>query len=749
MNDNELNKLNHNFDYLSESHRRIQTQINDLVLDAGESNQEVVQARGGHQVLNDRLNSIDSQLAQKADENDVFLKRYGININDFDEETRRTFLEAQGIDVNYVLGRGNVKNENIANNAVTADKTDFARKGKNLFNGVFTRGIIVTGSSQQTSQIEERPGGYSAIVNLDKGGTYTITKGSTADRFTVVATVGEPEVGGEHRFIANYVHVDHRTVTLEGDEDHLLIYLSTPTQDVEPIGFQVEEGTEATGYEPPNYVDIKFTDKSIEGREIGDKEIDYNHLAMSGKGKNLFDGDFKNWVITGAPPTPFIEPRESGYSAIAKLEKGGTYTISKGTTADRFRVVATVGYPQLGQNGRYVANLDSPEYRTITLEGDEDHIIVYLSSPDQNILPEKFQIEEGTEATEYEDYRKRFVDLKKNAVKGYHIGDKQIEKRHLNFNIDQRSDKTYYIEDNLYGEYEPNFDFVHPDDIVDVMDYYAMFDDLVTRHPEYVTRTLLGTANMDLPIYQYEFNPAQIWGISRPIPKIIVTHGVHGMEKKAHIGGTRFWIDLCDNWHMNKLLRALRWNVRFIVVPAANPSSFNLNQRKNSNGVDIARNFSDGWNQEGDNGDPESMYYAGPYPQSEIETQILDSWMDEHLDALFAIDVHNYTSLSVSNSVLWTGSNDDFINKISGGYVQMMSSVAQGKYQFEGRQGQALGYVAQSVRAGSISNQWHSKGVKAAVLEFVAFMNHSQEDVQELIASGLGNYVLTSLRHLI
>lgn len=71
MNDNELNKLNHNFDYLSESHRRIQTQINDLVLDAGESNQEVVQARGGHQVLNDRLNSIDSQLAQKATKDDI------------------------------------------------------------------------------------------------------------------------------------------------------------------------------------------------------------------------------------------------------------------------------------------------------------------------------------------------------------------------------------------------------------------------------------------------------------------------------------------------------------------------------------------------------------------------------------------------------------------------------------------------------------------------------------------------------
>lgn len=48
-----------------------------------------------------------------ASKDEVFLRRSGININDFDEETRQTFLEAQGIDVNYVLGEGAVKNENL------------------------------------------------------------------------------------------------------------------------------------------------------------------------------------------------------------------------------------------------------------------------------------------------------------------------------------------------------------------------------------------------------------------------------------------------------------------------------------------------------------------------------------------------------------------------------------------------------------------------------------------------------------
>ena len=60
-------------------------------------------------LINGDLEEINEQLDKKANLNEVFIKEQGININDFDEDTRRTFLEAQGIDVNYVLGEGNVK----------------------------------------------------------------------------------------------------------------------------------------------------------------------------------------------------------------------------------------------------------------------------------------------------------------------------------------------------------------------------------------------------------------------------------------------------------------------------------------------------------------------------------------------------------------------------------------------------------------------------------------------------------------
>lgn len=72
------NDLNENFKELYDKDDNIQQQVNDLVLESGgDSNLEVVQARGGHRVLNDRLNSIDSQLAQTEKQlNDKAEKTY-------------------------------------------------------------------------------------------------------------------------------------------------------------------------------------------------------------------------------------------------------------------------------------------------------------------------------------------------------------------------------------------------------------------------------------------------------------------------------------------------------------------------------------------------------------------------------------------------------------------------------------------------------------------------------------------------
>ena len=63
------NRNNHNDNY--EELYRIKKTVNDLVLDSGESNAEVVQARGGEDVLNDRLEGIESAINEVANTSDI------------------------------------------------------------------------------------------------------------------------------------------------------------------------------------------------------------------------------------------------------------------------------------------------------------------------------------------------------------------------------------------------------------------------------------------------------------------------------------------------------------------------------------------------------------------------------------------------------------------------------------------------------------------------------------------------------
>ena len=75
-----------------------------------------------------KIKNMVLELKQKADLSEVFLVNNGININNFDEETRRTFLQLQGIDVNYVLGKGNVHLDNLS--FVDVDRQNIFDKSK-------------------------------------------------------------------------------------------------------------------------------------------------------------------------------------------------------------------------------------------------------------------------------------------------------------------------------------------------------------------------------------------------------------------------------------------------------------------------------------------------------------------------------------------------------------------------------------------------------------------------------------------
>ena len=77
-------------------------------------------------VLDKRVaNNFNVLESNKADKVDVRLKSSLININDLDDATRKAILNNNNIDINYVLGDGAVRNENIAYDTISSDKLDF------------------------------------------------------------------------------------------------------------------------------------------------------------------------------------------------------------------------------------------------------------------------------------------------------------------------------------------------------------------------------------------------------------------------------------------------------------------------------------------------------------------------------------------------------------------------------------------------------------------------------------------------
>ena len=205
---------------------------------------------------------VTAQLAQKAKKDEVFLKEHGIDINDFNEQTRKTFLEAQGIDVNYVLGLGNVKPEN----------TSFFDIGKNMFDKTnVTLGKYVNSVT----------GGLSDSASYNATDYIGVLPNTT---YTVSVFYHGAFYDGDKNYISKIPDkVSGETgKTFETPANGHFIRLSLRPVDMDT--FQIEKGLSSTSYEPFR--------QTIEPNIIPDLEdgsITVNKTNFIKLGKNLFD----------------------------------------------------------------------------------------------------------------------------------------------------------------------------------------------------------------------------------------------------------------------------------------------------------------------------------------------------------------------------------------------------------------------------------------------------------------------------
>lgn len=169
---------------------------------------------------------------------------------------------------------------------------------------------------------------------------------------------------------------------------------------------------------------------------------------------------------------------------------------------------------------------------------------------------------------------------------------------------------------------------------------YAGFDALVTAHPGYVTRQMLGMdASGTYPLYRYDFTPtppvASVPNSAKQtartysqaeMPVFVMDSGIHGLEKPAVLAMLNFCTILA-NARRNDIFGWLRHNVRFVVVPVANPWGYVNSRRSNANSVDLNRNFTPNW-ENGESTDANG-HYRGTAPLSEPESRYIDAILQE------------------------------------------------------------------------------------------------------------------------
>ena len=609
------------------------------------------------------------------------------------------YQEMRNIIDNFEIGVNSVGTENVKDGAVTPDKTTFVKKGKNLFEGNFIHGIAVTGGVGSNGKIVSSAGSVVAIIKVTPGLPYrtSFSPESQNNRLRIAASQRYPKVGDTVRVASVQDSLKSLGVSLNTDENYLIVYLDAGTG-TEPLEFQVEQNTYQTSYESPFKVGIDFLDKSIPQNAVVPRYGFLNGYPES------FDISFSNQTITT--------------DSNCRLQVG----------SNRIHVpVGVYSFEGLNTNALTVAyNLSDETVSIIPSanandEAYEKHIILgFLSRPSKSTyIFGNFSLEGSPAATVTE----RDLKASNNVTSSEKF-------------IADKVSGNYVAEVPEFNVYNRNIE-TH---------LYPIYDSLVSEFPEYVSRTLLENDESGLPIYRYDFKPTQLVSDSEPI-KIIATC-MHGHEVHATYGLAFFFDDLARNWKTKDVLRMLRWNVHFIVVPNANPYGFNNGQRTNYNGVDLARNFSANWS---------SAYTdinydnPGTSPLSEVGTQVIDQLLKDNLDATFVLDNHNFGGdPSTGGQLLYISTSNQTSQIIGEQHVRNIGTISKlsGYVSPE----KVVGRVETTTKNGSLAAQIDSYNLIGFLLETSSVLNGSsssqgKSDLLRLNIESAGNALLTPFNY--
>lgn len=176
---------------------------------------------------------------------------------------------------------------------------------------------------------------------------------------------------------------------------------------------------------------------------------------------------------------------------------------------------------------------------------------------------------------------------------------------------------------------------------------YAFFDALAADFPTSVSMSLLGTDVTGLEIREYVIKPQTINKMAsapasiNQFPEIMMFSGQHGQEHTAVVNLMIFCDEMMRNPNSSDLYATLRTSAVLRIMPAMNPWGVKNLDRRNSNGVDLNRNFPAGWaTASGD---------KGSAPLSEMESVILANWVTANkAKSICTINMHDHSDQALT-----------------------------------------------------------------------------------------------------
>ncbi|UUG68604.1 zinc carboxypeptidase [Halomonas phage YPHTV-1] len=633
------------------------------------------------QEINDNLSYLDSS------------KRDNKKLIDFPDLAQEVKEGMTGGSV-PVVGKDSVDTINMRDGAATPEKTTFMVPSRNLFNGGYIKNTMEGASNSLWISRNSSHGadaGSLAIIKVKPNTTYTIKSHDVAltDAFRIGVSDGEPVYDGAGRFYLDTTigvmgdnSVPNREYTLTSGANTNFLYVLVSIQSNEPK-LQVEEGSVATEFTPPFKLKDEYIQKepklsvgSVFNENIRDKAITPEKTSFFLEDNNIFDGNYNPWVLRkladGSMRVDKVLAGETGGLAIIPVSPNTTYTVKSHDPdiTNVFRIGLSNRPFEFSAYDIY--NLDTAVHdgdvsnpqHTFTTGTESMLAFIYVSTAAQE---PRLKLEEGSKATEYIG-----IHIDPKYISETNSGSVEVAKK-----VSPLRSKNMYSVPALESVNKPDSTYKIHDQTSTSM--YTLYDALVTKYPTYITKELVTNEKSGQPIYKYVFKPEQpaIERINKETDLLhfFVVSGVHGSEKAGWWCLYESMKQICENWRTSEVLETLRWDIKFTVIPIVNvygvdnpddPVTFN--GKINANGVDINRNFPEGFTV----GAPGSIGYGGSNPLSEPETIAIANILEnEGVD--FYADFHNFSSQPDPNIFLWNILDDMHGIDISQNYLTHLS----------------------------------------------------------------------------